>query len=308
MASHSQFFSLGGPELARPPPRNIKPSRRSDLCLQLGDDDYIGNNSANLLVFHPCATRPADQERFYANVGLEGPVRMINTTSGATHVLSSNPYLAGAFVVTSSRDDWSNFLVEVGQGQFADLVRFRNAVSNQCLNFNDDTNPTFSDCNEPSFDQFFSFDVPETPRPPPRTIRPYIASQLCLQLRNDESVGNNVASLLTFYPCGTGKPDQEQFYLSIGVAGHIEMLNTTTSAKYSLSTNPHFIGAYVIDNPPDEWSDFTLDEGTGVFADQVRIRNAFNDHLFYVGYSASIHAIEKSTAVERGSFASTALE
>lgn len=59
------------------------------------------------------------------------------------------------------------------------------------------------------------------------------------------------------------------------------MLNTTTSAKYSLSTNPHFIGAYVIDNPPDEWSDFTLEEGTGVFAGQVRIRNAFNDHCLH---------------------------
>lgn len=80
-------------------------------------------------------------------------MRMINTTSGATHVLSSNPYLAGAFVVINSRDDWSNFLVEVGQGQFADLVRFRNALSNQCLNFNGDTKPTFSECNEPSFDQ-----------------------------------------------------------------------------------------------------------------------------------------------------------
>jgi hypothetical protein len=49
-AGYFQFFSLGGPELARPLPRNIKPSRRSDICLHLEDDDYIGNNSANLLV------------------------------------------------------------------------------------------------------------------------------------------------------------------------------------------------------------------------------------------------------------------
>lgn len=55
------------------------------------------------------------------------------------------------------------------------------------------------------------------------------------------------------------------------------MRNTTSSTTYSLSTNPHFTGAYVIDHPPDDWSDFTIEEGTGLFADQIRIRNAFND-------------------------------
>lgn len=42
---------------------------------------------------------------------------------------------------------------------------------------------------------------------------------------------------------------------------------------------------------------------------QVLIVMVFSGlEVFYVGYSASIHAIEKSTAVERGSFTSTARE
>jgi hypothetical protein len=79
------------------------------------------------------------------------------------------------------------------------------------------------------------------------------------------------------YTCGTGQPDQEQFYLNSDVEGRIEMLDTTTNTAYSLSTNPHFAGAYVISHPPDDWSNFKLEQGTGVFGDQVRIRNAFNN-------------------------------
>jgi hypothetical protein len=86
---------------------------------------------------------------------------MINTTSGATHVLSINPYVTGAFVVANSRDDWSKFLVEVGHGQFAGFVRFRNAPSNQCLNFNSGTKPTFSECAELDSDQV-GFSCPDS--------------------------------------------------------------------------------------------------------------------------------------------------
>jgi hypothetical protein len=140
---------------------------------------------------------------------------MMNTTSGATHVFSNNPHLAGAHVVANSRNDWSRFLVEVGTGRFTGFVRFRNAFSNHCLSSDQAMDSRFAECDESDFDQvgsamarwhygadhvafqYFSFEIPTPPRPMARTIKPSVDSGLCLQRRNGEFVGNNFANLLT---------------------------------------------------------------------------------------------------------------
>lgn len=159
----------------------------------------------------------SDKEQFYAHVGLEGSVQMVNTTSGAMHVFSANPYLAGAYVVTNSRKDWSRFRVEVGVVQFAGFVRFRNAFSDECLSIEGEQKANFAQCDESDFDQvsagrwrhddmrrtehvafqFFSFETPPTSMPTARTIRPSANSGLCLQRRNAEFVDDNFANLLT---------------------------------------------------------------------------------------------------------------
>lgn len=55
------------------------------------------------------------------------------------------------------------------------------------------------------------------------------------------------------------------------------MINSTSRAAYSFSTNAYVDEAYLITDPASQWGTFVVEKGEGQFAGGVRIRNAFNN-------------------------------
>lgn len=142
---------------------------------------------------------------------------MINSTSGVKYSLATSPYIDEAYLITSPAGQWSNFVVERGRKMFAGDVRVRNTFNNKCLTSDGTVEPTFEQCRGSNADQvsprlsriqrpkadpavlalqYYTLGGPEPARPPPRVIRPSMRADLCLQLGDEDYLGNNSANLL----------------------------------------------------------------------------------------------------------------
>lgn len=101
---------------------------------------------AHASVSRPCKTRGPDQEQFYFNENVKGRLQMHNSTSRVIYSLSTNPYVDEAYLITDPASQWSNFVVERGEGQLASGVRIRNVFNNRCLTSKGGADPTFMEC------------------------------------------------------------------------------------------------------------------------------------------------------------------